>query len=105
MSRPDLLEVGCGKVLGGQPDACSVIDLWISTSNPRGVYYYGFDLVPALISRRVDAVVGADWTHENIMLENQGHPVHIMRMEEWGVPDYYELVLVTNESTIKASPR
>ena len=47
----------------------------------------GFDLVPALISRRVDAVVGAYWTHESILLENQGHPVHIMRVEEWGVPD------------------
>jgi putative hydroxymethylpyrimidine transport system substrate-binding protein len=64
----------------------------------------GFDLVPALVSRRVDAVVGAYWTHESIMLENQGHPVYIMRMEEWGVPDYYELVLVTNEQTIKSKP-
>jgi putative hydroxymethylpyrimidine transport system substrate-binding protein len=64
----------------------------------------GFDLVPALISRRVDAVVGAYWTHESILLENQGYPVHIMRMEEWGVPDYYELVLVTNESIIKSRP-
>jgi putative hydroxymethylpyrimidine transport system substrate-binding protein len=64
----------------------------------------GFDLVPALISRRVDAVVGAYWTHESIMLENQGYPVHIMRMEAWGVPDYYELVLVTNENMIKSKP-
>lgn len=64
----------------------------------------GFDLVPALISRRVDAVVGAYWTHESILLENQGHPVHIMRVEQWGVPDYYELVLVTNASMIKNKP-
>ncbi len=64
----------------------------------------GFDLVPALLSRRVDAIVGAYWTHESIVLEHQGHPVHIMRVEEWGVPDYYELVLVTNESTIKSKP-
>jgi putative hydroxymethylpyrimidine transport system substrate-binding protein len=64
----------------------------------------GFDLVPALISRRVDAVVGAYWTHESILLENQGYPVHIMRVEEWGIPDYYELVLVTNEQTVKNKP-
>jgi putative hydroxymethylpyrimidine transport system substrate-binding protein len=64
----------------------------------------GFDLVPALISRQVDAVVGAYWTHESILLENQGYPVHVMRVEEWGVPDYYELVLVTNEQTIKNKP-
>jgi len=49
----------------------------------------------------VDAVVGAYWTHESILLENEGHPVNIMRMEEWGVPDYYELVLVTSESSVK----
>ena len=48
--------------------------------------------------------MGAYWTHESILLENQGYPVHIMRVEEWGVPDYYELVLVTNESTIKSKP-
>jgi putative hydroxymethylpyrimidine transport system substrate-binding protein len=49
-------------------------------------------------------VVGAYWTHESILLENQGHPVTILRMEEWGVPDYYELVLVTNESLLKSKP-
>ena len=64
----------------------------------------GFDLAPALISGTVDAVVGAYWTHESIMIENEGYPVNIMRMEEWGVPDYYELVLVTSESFLEKSP-
>ena len=58
-----------------------------------------FDLVPALLSGAVDAVVGAYWTHESILIELEGKPVNIMRMEEWGVPDFYELVLVTNEDT------
>ena len=61
----------------------------------------GFDLAPALISGSVDAIVGAYWTHESILLENQGHPVEILRMEDWGVPDYYELVLVASEETLK----
>src|SRR5262249_41253599 len=61
----------------------------------------GFDLVPALISRRVDAVVGAYWTHESIVLEQQGHPVNVLRVEAWGVPDYYELVLVTSEAMLE----
>lgn len=60
----------------------------------------GFNLAESLISGTVDAVVGAYWTHESILLENQGHPVTILRMEEWGVPDYYELVLVTSEKYI-----
>ena len=62
-----------------------------------GMVNVGFDLIPALISKRVDAVVGAYWTHESISAQNQGFPVVVMRMEEWGVPDFYELVLVTSE--------
>lgn len=57
----------------------------------------GFNLGPALISGQVDAVVGAYWTHESILVQNQGHDVNVLRMEEWGVPDYYELMIVTSE--------
>ena len=64
----------------------------------------GFDLVPALISKRVDAIVGAYWVHESISAENQGFPVSIMRMEEWGVPDFYEIVLVTGEELVRDDP-
>ncbi len=65
----------------------------------------GFNLAESLISGTVDAVVGAYWTHESILLENQGHPVNIMRMDEWGVPAYYELVLVTSEDMIDSNPK
>lgn len=64
----------------------------------------GFDLVPALIGERVDAIIGAYWVHESILAERQGHPVNIMRVEEWGVPDFYELVLVASEETIAERP-
>ncbi|MBI4310981.1 MAG: ABC transporter substrate-binding protein [Chloroflexi bacterium] len=64
----------------------------------------GFDLVPALISKQVDAIVGAYWVHESISAENQGFPVNVMRMEEWGVPDFYEIVLVTNKDLIEKRP-
>ena len=37
-----------------------------------GMVNVGFDLIPALISKRVDAVVGAYWTHESISAQNQG---------------------------------
>ncbi len=65
----------------------------------------GFNLAESLISGTVDAVVGAYWTHESILLENQGHPVNVMRMDEWGVPAYYELVLVTSEDMIDKDPK
>jgi putative hydroxymethylpyrimidine transport system substrate-binding protein len=64
----------------------------------------GFSLVPALVSEKVDAVIGAYVSHETIMAENQGYPVNVMRLEEWGVPDSYELVVVTSEKNIEESP-
>jgi putative hydroxymethylpyrimidine transport system substrate-binding protein len=60
----------------------------------------GFDLVPAAISGRVNAVMGAYWTHETILAEREGYPVDILRVEEWGVPDYYELVITANETSV-----
>jgi putative hydroxymethylpyrimidine transport system substrate-binding protein len=64
----------------------------------------GFNLVPAVISGRVDAVMGAYWTHETILAEREGHQVSLMRVEDWGVPDYYELVLVASETMIASRP-
>jgi putative hydroxymethylpyrimidine transport system substrate-binding protein len=59
-----------------------------------------FNLVPTLISGQADAVMGAYWTHETILAAREGYPVDILRVEDWGVPDYYELVLVASEETV-----
>ena len=64
----------------------------------------GFDLVPAAISGQLAGVMGAYWTHETILAEREGHPVTLLRVEEWGVPDYYELVLVASEDTVADRP-
>ena len=64
----------------------------------------GYDLSPSLISEKVDAIVGAYWTYESIVMEMAGYPVRILRMEEWGVPDFYELVLVASEDTVSNDP-
>jgi len=60
----------------------------------------GYDLLPSVFSGRADAVIGVYWTHETILAEREGYPVRYLRVEEWGVPDYYELVLVTGESVL-----
>jgi putative hydroxymethylpyrimidine transport system substrate-binding protein len=60
----------------------------------------GYDLMPAVLSGRADAAIGVYWTHETILAEKEGHPVRYFRIENYGVPDYYELVLVTGEQTI-----
>ena len=65
----------------------------------------GWELGSSLIAEKVDAIIGAYFTHESIALENQGHPVNVLRMEEWGVPDYYELVMVTSEEYLISKPK
>lgn len=64
----------------------------------------GFDLTTSLASGAVDAIVGAYWTHESILLEQEGFEVTVLRMEEWGVPDFYELVLAVSEDTVANRP-
>jgi putative hydroxymethylpyrimidine transport system substrate-binding protein len=54
----------------------------------------GFNLVPAMISGRVDATLGAFWNYEGVDLERRGRDPVILRMEELGVPTYPELVFV-----------
>lgn len=64
----------------------------------------GFDLVPALLGKKVDAVIGAYEVHEAAVAELQGQPVGTLKVQDWGVPDYYELVLVTNDAMVKNNP-
>ena len=60
----------------------------------------GFNLAPALMLGDVDAIVGAYWTHESILMEMQDYPITVLRMEEWGVPDFYELVVAASDDTV-----
>ena len=60
----------------------------------------GFNLVPAMLSRKVDATLGAFWNYEGVDLEQRRKRPTIMRMEELGVPTYAELVLVTRRQQL-----
>jgi putative hydroxymethylpyrimidine transport system substrate-binding protein len=64
----------------------------------------GEDILSALLGGKVDAIIGGYPVHEAIVAQQQGHPVDIMKVQDWGVPDYYELVLVTNDSMVKQHP-
>lgn len=68
-----------------------------STVTERNV---GFSLTPALLTGRVDAVLGAFWNYEGTELRLKGRNPRIIRMERAGVPTYDELVLVANESAL-----
>jgi putative hydroxymethylpyrimidine transport system substrate-binding protein len=56
----------------------------------------GFNLVPALVSGKVDAILGGFWNYEAIDLQQRGKHPRVIRMEQAGVPDYDELVFVAN---------
>jgi putative hydroxymethylpyrimidine transport system substrate-binding protein len=57
----------------------------------------GFNLGPAMISKRVDATLGAFWNYEGVELQRQKRRPTILRVEQLGVPTYNELVVVARE--------
>jgi putative hydroxymethylpyrimidine transport system substrate-binding protein len=54
----------------------------------------GFNLVPAMLSGKVDATLGAFWNYEGTDLQRRGRNPVIQRMDKLGVPTYAELVFV-----------
>ncbi len=61
----------------------------------------GFNLVPAMLSRKVDATLGAFWNYEGVQLAQEGRRPRILRMERLGVPTYNELVLVARREDLR----
>jgi putative hydroxymethylpyrimidine transport system substrate-binding protein len=61
----------------------------------------GFNLVPALLTKRVDAVLGMFWNVEGVQLRRQRKEPVILRMDEIGVPTYNELVVVARAQDVR----
>jgi putative hydroxymethylpyrimidine transport system substrate-binding protein len=62
----------------------------------------GFNLVPAMLSGKVDATLGAYWNYEAIQLQQQRKRPKVIRMESVGVPTYDELVVVARQDELDA---
>jgi putative hydroxymethylpyrimidine transport system substrate-binding protein len=60
----------------------------------------GFNLVPALLSRRVDATLGAFWNYEGVQLRQARRNPTIIPVDRAGVPTYQELVLVARQDDL-----
>jgi putative hydroxymethylpyrimidine transport system substrate-binding protein len=60
----------------------------------------GFKLTQAMLSKKVDATIGAFWNVEGVQLERAGRKPHILRMEDVGVPAYDELVLAASRKSL-----
>jgi len=64
----------------------------------------GANLVPALVSGRVNAILGGYWNYEAVQLAQRHlHPT-VIRMNKVGVPSYDELVLVTRARLLEQHP-
>jgi putative hydroxymethylpyrimidine transport system substrate-binding protein len=70
--------------------------------NPKDVKErnVGFNLVPALLTGKVDAILGGFWNYEAIDLEQRGKHPRVIHMDDAGVPDYDELVFVANADAL-----
>lgn len=64
----------------------------------------GEGLVPAMLSRRVDATLGGYWNYEAIELAQMRKHPSVLRMNQVGVPTYDELVVAVRESTLTGHP-
>ena len=64
----------------------------------------GWSLWETLAAGTVDALIGAYWSHEKIVLENNGYPTTIVFADDHGVPAYYEMMLITSETMLEEKP-
>jgi len=74
---------------GGNADKMNLVDV-------------GFDLIPSLASGQADAIMGGFINHEQLILEKEGHAMKSINPVDYGVPDYYELVLTASDAGIEA---
>ncbi len=99
-----------GKKIGyaGQTFGTAVIDTVMEEAgeDPASVekINVGYDLRPALTSRRVDAVVDAYWNIEAVELKGEGFETSVIRLPEVGVPNYNELLVATSDAYAEENP-
>ncbi|MED3713851.1 ABC transporter substrate-binding protein [Neobacillus thermocopriae] len=76
---------------GGNADKVEMVDV-------------GWDLIPALATKKTDALMGAYINHEKLLLEKEGYPIRTFDPVDYGVPNYYELVMVASEKGLQEKP-
>lgn len=73
---------------GGDPSKVEVLDI-------------GFELLTGMITKKVDATIGGLINHEVPVMKEKGFEINYFYPSEYGVPDYYENLLVANEDLIE----
>ena len=73
--------------VGEDPESADAVDV-------------GFDLMSSMTTNQVDATIGCLLNHEVPQMEEEGFELNYFYPNEYGVPNYYELVFVTGEDTL-----
>lgn len=63
----------------------------------------GYDALTALLSEQVDGA-SSYYTNQPVIARQQGYESKVFKVTDYGVPDYYDLVIVTNEDMIRDNP-
>ncbi len=106
VKRPRELE---GHTVGvtGLPSDEAVVDSEVSADggNPAKVkrVTIGFNAISSLAAGKVDAATGF-WNAEGVALRQQGVPIRIFKVNEYGAPPYPELILTTTRETLDHDP-
>ncbi len=64
----------------------------------------GTNILAPLLSGQIHAVIGPFRNYEINMLKLEGAEADFFPLEEHGIPDYYELVIITNDTYLKEKP-
>lgn len=64
----------------------------------------GFDLMSAMTTGQVDATIGCLVNHEVPQLEEEGFELSYFPLTDYGMPNFYELCLLTNQEMIEKEP-
>ena len=65
----------------------------------------GYELVPALVSGRADAIFGGSWNVEGAALAARGLKPVVLRAQSLGLPSYEEQVLVAHTNQVSRDPQ
>ncbi len=70
----------------------------------RGTKKISFDLVTAIATKSVTASLGAYRNIEPVHLKHLGIQTHYFELKEFGVPTYYELIILANHNFLTNNP-
>ncbi len=65
----------------------------------------GFTIVQSLTTGKVDAIMGPFKTYETVVLEHRGYHAGYFELEQWGIPDYDELIFVCGAKSLKKNAK